>query len=74
MDDIYVYVVHLPYGIKEAVSPCFGGYTVYISEDLSMQGRHRAYKHALGHIRNGDFDRCDVQRIEGDCHGEIQDH
>ena len=68
MDDIYVYVVHLPYGIKEAVSPCFGGYTVYISEDLNMQGRHRAYQHALKHIRNGDFERSSVQQIESEAH------
>lgn len=68
MDDIYVYVVHLPYGIKEAVSPCFGGYTVYISEDLSMQGRHRAYQHALKHIRNGDFEKLNVQQIESEAH------
>ena len=68
MDDIYVFVVHLPYGIKEAVSPCFGGYSVYISEDLSMQGRHRAYQHALKHIRNGDFEKLNVQQIESEAH------
>lgn len=68
MDDIYVYIVRLPYGIKEAVTPCFGGYTIYISEDLSMQGRHRAYQHALKHIRNGDFDKINVQAIEAEAH------
>lgn len=68
MDDIYVYIVRLPYGIKEAVTPCFGGYTIYISEDLSMQGRHRAYQHALKHIQNGDFDKINVQAIEAEAH------
>lgn len=68
MDDIFVYIVRLPYGIKEAVSPCFGGYTVYISEDLSMQGRHRAYQHALKHIKNGDFEKLNVQQIESEAH------
>lgn len=67
-DDIYVYIVRMPYGIKEAVSPCFGGYTVYISEDLSMQERHKAYQHALKHIKNGDFERHDVQKIEAEAH------
>ena len=68
MDDVYVYIVRLPYGIGEMVSPCFGGYTVYISEDLTMQQRRNAYLHALKHIRNGDFEKHDVQQIESEAH------
>lgn len=73
-DQIYIYIVHLPYGIKEAVSPCFDGYTVYISENLSTQGRYRAYRHALEHIRNGDFAKQNVQQIEEEAHGQIQNN
>lgn len=68
MDDVYVYIVRLPYGIREMISPCFGGYTVYISEDLTMQQRHNAYQHALKHIRNGDFEKISVQAIESEAH------
>ena len=68
MDDVFVYIVRLPYGIKEMVSPCFDGYTVYISDALTMQQRRNAYQHALKHIRNGDFEKISVQSIESEAH------
>ncbi len=76
MDDIYVYVVDM--NVDEAVSPCNGfGYTVYINAHLSQEQRAEAFKHALQHIQNEDFD-CSccrpVQEMEVDAHGEIQDH
>lgn len=64
MDDIYVYYVPLPEGIDEAVLPCFDGYTIYIDSQLSNIEMERAYKHALEHIENNDFEKSDVTEIE----------
>lgn len=72
MDDIYVYTVDLPRHIDEMVTPCFGGYTVYLSSRLDEAQRLKAYKHALRHIENNDFDRTDVQQIEAEAHGIIR--
>ena len=70
MDDIYVYVVNLPPGINEMVTPCGdGNYTVYLSAKLSSIGQQRAYEHALHHIQNHDFQKADVQQIESEAHG-----
>lgn len=68
MDDIFVYFVSLPNGIKEAVLPCADGYTVYIDRDLDLSHQIEAYNHAIRHIRNKDFDRHDVQIIECEAH------
>lgn len=70
MKDIYIYTVPLPYGVKEAVTPCLDGYTVYISDRLDDFQRLEAYKHAVRHIRNNDFDKFDVQEIESEAHGK----
>ena len=64
MDNIYVYYVPLPEGIDEAVLPCFDGYTIYIDSKQSISGMERAYKHAIGHIINNDFEKHDVKEIE----------
>ena len=69
MDDIFVYVVNLPPKIAEMVTPCDGGYTIYIDEKLSQHGRLEAYKHALGHICKSDFGKKDdVNSIETKNH------
>ena len=70
MDDIFVYLVDdMPPGVREMITPCADGYTVYISSALSYESRLAAYTHALTHIRNGDFDKTDVQEIEREAHG-----
>ena len=68
MVDIYTYIVPLPDGINEAVMACAGGYTVYIDDRLSPEGRIRAYNHAIRHIQEGDFEQEDVQEIEAKAH------
>ncbi len=45
-----------------------GSYTILINAKLSDQGRIEAYKHALKHIKNDDFDKMDVQEIEASAH------
>lgn len=66
--EIYTYYTKLPPGVAEMVTPCFGGYTIYIDNTLTFEGRMRAFRHALYHIEHGDFDRDDVQQIEAEAH------
>lgn len=63
MDDIFIYFIKLPHGISEMVTPCEGGYTVYIEESLTDEQRLEAYNHALRHIQNGDFDMDNVKTV-----------
>ena len=64
MDDVFVYNVKLPDGIKEMIAPCYEGYTVYIDEGLDDAHRVMAYRHALKHLKRNDFEGGDVQVIE----------
>jgi hypothetical protein len=70
MDDIFVYFVPLPNKVHEAVTPCFGGYTIYINNKLDEESSIKAYNHALKHINNNDFEKNDVQQIEREAHYE----
>lgn len=69
-DDVFVYMVDLPDGINEMVTPCATGYTIYIDDKLSPEGRRDAYRHALYHITNHDFEKSDVNSIEIEAHRE----
>lgn len=64
MDDIFVYLVNLPDGIHEMVTPCCDGFTVYIDSKLTCTERQKAYLHALDHIKRNDFEKENVQEIE----------
>jgi len=68
MDNVFVYMVKLPGNVKEAVTPSFCGYTVYINENLSYEQRQKAFAHAMKHIQNRDFEKSDVQAIEYEAH------
>ena len=68
MDDIFVYLISLPHGVKEVVMPCLGGYTIYINQALDPFAQQRAYNHALYHINNHDFEKHDIQAIETEAH------
>ena len=69
-DDIYVYFTKLPDGVNEAVLECVGGYTIYIDPRQSEAGINRSYQHACNHIREMDFNKTNVQEIEGEAHYE----
>lgn len=45
-----------------------GGYTVIINADLCQRKQKEAYRHAMKHIRENDFEKSDVQTIEADAH------
>lgn len=68
MGEVFVYLVELPPGINEMVTPCADGWTIYIDIDLTEPEREKAFKHAMGHIENGDFEQDDVQAIEAIAH------
>ena len=43
-------------------------YTIFINARLSHNKQLEAYKHALKHIENGDFEKDDADGIELDAH------
>ena len=42
-----------------------GTYTVFINSNICPEKRLKALKHALKQLSRGDFEKCDVQDIEG---------
>ena len=70
MTDIYTYIVDLPSGVHEMVAKCPGGYTVYLRAADSYERQREAYKHALMHIMENDYDKDSVQAIELAAHKE----
>ena len=73
MDDVFIYYLDLPRGINEMVTPCLDGYTIYIDARLDDEGRKKAYRHAMWHIINGDFDEeGNIQEIEYKAHEAVK--
>ena len=72
MDDVFVYLVDMPHKVKEFVTPCTDGYTVYINSLLTYEQQVSAYQHALDHIRRDDLDSDNADRdadeIENEAH------
>lgn len=68
MDDVFVYIVDLPPNVREMIAPCFDGFTVYIDAKLSHEEQLRAYRHAMNHIINKDWEKSDVGSIESRAH------
>ena len=69
MDEVFVYLVHLPDGVDELVVPCADGYTVYLADRLDSFALRRKYDHAVRHIEREDWKKEHVNAIEGDAHG-----
>lgn len=70
-DNVYLYIVKLPPGINEAVTPCSDGYTVYIDIDLPDNRFEETIRHVLWHIENSDFESNDIQSIETKAHNMV---
>ena len=72
-NEIFIYSVQFPgTDIHEAVMPCQDGYTIYLDSRLSMEGKKKAYSHAIGHIllqteltgaSQDEFSRCEFRMI-----------
>ncbi len=45
-----------------------GSYSIFINSRLSHERQLEAYKHALKHINDGDFEKGDADLIELDAH------
>lgn len=75
-EEIFVYLLNLPDGTKEAVSSNEDGtFSIFINSKLSRDGQLRAYEHALKHIKRNDFHKEDVQTIEHSvryCDNEVK--
>ncbi len=65
-DDINVVLVDLPCTIKEfVVANKDLTFTVVLNAKCSAETRLKAYKHALSHIKNNDFEKsCPADLIE----------
>lgn len=68
MDNVYVYMVDIKGKTNEMVTPCSDGYTVYIDDKLSPQGKWDAYVHAVSHIDDFGSGRT-ADEIEAIRHG-----
>lgn len=70
MDEIFVHIIAMDPLVKEqVVANPDGTFTIFINDYLSLEGRIKAYNHALSHIKNGDFDKnTDVDTIEYEAH------
>lgn len=68
MADVFTYIVDMPTELREMVTPCLDGYTIYINAKLDSDKQREAYDHALRHIMSCDWEKCDVQSIEADAH------
>jgi len=50
-----------------------GFYTIVLNDALSPQAKHRACRHEMEHIQNGDFERsCSADLIEIKTHRKIE--
>lgn len=69
-NDYYIYYVDMPPSIHEMITPCEGGYTIYIDQKrlYSRQKILEAYNHARIHVMNEDWEKSSVQEIEHAAH------
>lgn len=69
MADVFTYLIDFPCDIKEAVTKNEDdSYSIFINARLSHERQCQAYRHALTHVENGDFDKKNVQHIEHAAH------
>lgn len=67
--DVNIVLLNLPVKEKEAITENEdGSYTVIINARLSYERQMIAYKHAMKHIENADFQKNDVQTVEAVAH------
>ena len=68
-NDVFVHLMNLPTSVKgRAILNDDDTYTIVINSKISHDEQLRAYHHELEHIKNGDFEKNDVQQIEAIAH------
>lgn len=45
-----------------------GSFTIFVNNNLCDSKRLKAINHAIGHIKNRDFEKADIQEIEVSAH------
>lgn len=45
-----------------------GSYTIFVKKSLCESKKIKAINHAIKHIKENDFGKCDVQSIESNAH------
>ena len=69
MPAVNVCLVDFPCSGEEMIVPNEdSSYTIIINSRLSRERQLAAYMHALKHIAGNDFEKYDVQEIEGNAH------
>lgn len=60
----------MPYGTKEhVIANADDSFTVLLNGKYNQETLRQAAEHALGHIKNGDYEKADTQQIELEAHG-----
>ena len=65
-----VRLMDLPPRIKGFVTMCGGEPVIVLNARLTREQNLKTYLHELRHLRNGDFEKADVDQIERDAHNE----
>ena len=74
-DNVVVHLLDMPASVREAVTPNPDGtYTIFINARLSHNGRLSALEHAMKHIKQDDFYKNDVQKIEHSIRRDYDDN
>ena len=72
-NNIRVILAQMPARIRSYVVLVDGFYTIVLNDALSPQAKHKACRHEMEHIQNGDFERsCSADLIEIKTHGKIE--
>lgn len=58
-----------PFGVRGSVHKNEdGSYTIFIDAHLNREQQQKVYKHEVRHIRSGDFDKYNCDKIEHEAH------
>lgn len=69
LEIVNVKILDMDTGIAEQVVKNHDGtYTVFINARYATEAQKQAYRHAVGHIEDGDFEKDSVQEIEQEAH------
>lgn len=69
MNDVTTRIINLPTTIRAYTKQTAdGSYTVFVNARLSRDMQIKAYRHEVEHISGQDFEKEDVQEIEGNAH------
>lgn len=67
--DVNTYLINMDVLVAEhVVKNIDDSYSIFINAKLSHDRQLEAYRHAMYHIKNGDFDKYNVDKIEIDAH------